>query len=414
MTSSAGSGFPGRLFRAEVERKSALSAPFPNPTQAQVPQAQATMSQVDDYDESNYSQTAQESGAWSPTEAVPNQGLQEGGDDGMGSPVRQQSRGKDKSKSKPKAAPKEKKEKKERKSRAKGPAAKKPMEVAKENMLKKRKAAAEELAAAAEVDAAAPKATKRARTMQTKAAAMAETSSASGTPLMNKIESLLKHVDEQDACVAALVDDEDVNQFLSRTYSDVLGVFSARMSGAPLTPLTEEVDSDFEVVDIPDTPPFTRARTVPASRRPSLAPSASPPRAEGDHFGKLWGPWALEARDRAGQQGTERRASLVEAERKLMQYYAVPFEVWAAVPEGTHTKYTTLKRYGAKPEDEDFADRRVVHAVVQGAIAGGKPGRMCMGWKSDKAPWPRGDHDSFNWYLQRGALPQGWKAPGSR
>lgn len=374
------------------------------------------MSQVDDYDESNYSQTAEESGAWSPTEAVPNQDLQEGGDDGMGSPVRQQFRVKDKSKSKSKAAPKEKKEKKERKSRAKGPAAKKPMEVAKENMLKKRKAAAEELAAAAEVDAAAPKATKRARTMQTKAAAMAETSSSSGTPLMNKIESLLKHVDEQDACVAAMVDEEDVNQFLSRTYSDVLGVFSASMSGAPLTPLTEEVDSDFEVVNIPDTPP-TRARTAP-SRRPSLAPSASasasPPRAEGDHFGKLWGPWALEARDRAGQQGTERRASLVEAERKLMQYYAVPFEVWAAVPEGTHTKYTTLKRYGAKPEDEDFADRRVVHAVVQGAIAGGKPGRMCMGWKSDKAPWPRGDHDSFNWYLQRGALPQGWKAPGSR
>jgi hypothetical protein len=217
--------------------------------------------------------------------------------------------------------------------------------------------------------------------MQTKAAAMAETSSASGTPLMNKIESLLKHADEQDACVAALVDEEDVNHFLSRTYSDVLGVFSASMSGAPLTPLTEEVDSDFEVVDIPDTPP-TRARTAP-SRRPSLAPSASvsasasPPRAEGDHFGKLWGPWALEARDRAGhamQLGTERRASLVEAERKLLQYYAVPFEVWAAVPEGTHTKYTTLKRYGAKPEDEDFADRRVVHAVVQGAIAGGKPG----------------------------------------
>ena len=200
----------------------------------------------------------------------------------------------------------------------------------------------------------------------------------------------------------------------------MLGVFSASMSGAPLTPLTEEVDSDFEVVDIPDTPPPpTRSRTAP-SRRPSLAPSssasasASPPRAEGDHFGKLWGPWALETRDRAGQLGTERRASLVEAERKLAQYYAVPFEVWAAVPEGTHTKYTTLKRYGAKPEDEDFADRRVVHAVVQGAIAGGKPGRMCMGWKSDKAPWPRGDHDSFNWYLQRGALPQGWKAPGSR
>ena len=380
------------------------------------------MSQVDDYDESNYSQTAEESGAWSPTEAVPNQDLQEGGDDGLGSPVRQQYRAKDKSKSKSKAVPKEKKEKKERKTRAKGPAAKKPMEVAKENMLarKKRKAAAEELAAAAEVDAAAPKATKRARTMQTKAAAMAETSSSSGTPLMNKIESLLKHVDEQDSCVAALVDEEDVNQFLSRTYSDVLGVFSASMSGAPLTPLTEEVDSDFEVVDIPDTPP-ARARTAP-SRRPSLAPSssasasasASPPRAEGDHFGKVWGPWALEARDRAGQLGTERRASLVEAERKLLQYYAVPFEVWAAVPEGTHTKYTTLKRYGAKPEDDDFADRRVVHAVVQGAIAGGKPGRMCMGWKSDKAPWPRGDHDSFNWYLQRGALPQGWKAPGSR
>ena len=138
------------------------------------------MSQVEDYDESNYSQTAEESGAWSPTEAVPNQGLQEGGDDGMGSPVRQFYTAKDKSKPKSKAAPKEKKEKKEkkeRKTRAKGPAAKKPMEVAKENMLKKRKAAAEELAAAAEVDAAAPKATKRARTMQTKAAAMAETSS---------------------------------------------------------------------------------------------------------------------------------------------------------------------------------------------------------------------------------------------
>ena len=416
MTSSAGSGFPGRLFRAEVERKSALSAHFPPPNPSSSPsQAQATMSQVDDYDESNYSQVAEDVGAWSPTEATPSQGLQEGGDDGMGSPVRQFYTAKSKPKSK--AAPKEKKEKKEkkeRKSRAKGPAAKKPMEVAKENMLKKRKAAAAELAA--EVDASAPKATKRARTMQTKAAAMAETSSASGTPLMNKIESLLKHADEQDACVTALVDEEDVNQFLSRTYSDVLGVFSASMSGAPLTPLTEEVDSDFEVVDIPDTPPPapTRARTAP-SRRPSLAPSASasasPPRAEGDHFGKLWGPWALEARDRAGQQG---RASLVEAERKLMQYYAVPFEVWASVPEGTHTKYTTLKRYGAKPEDEDFADRRVVHAVVQGAIAGGKPGRMCMGWKSDKAPWPRGDHDSFNWYLQRGALPQGWKAPGSR
>ena len=230
----------------------------------------------------------------------------------MGSPVRQHYRAKDKPKSKSKAAPKEKKEKKERKSRAKAaPKEKKQMEVTKDNMLarKKRKAAAEELAAAAEVDASAPKATKRARTMQTKAAAMAETSS-SGTPLMNKIENLLKHVDEQDACVADLVDDEDVNQFLSRTYSDVLGVFSASMSGAPLTPLTEEVDSDFEVVDIPDTPPPpTRSRTAP-SRRPSLAPSssasasASPPRAEGDHFGKVWGPWALEARDRTARRGS--------------------------------------------------------------------------------------------------------------
>jgi len=359
-------------------------------------------------------------GDWSPTEVVPNQSPQEGGDDGLGSPVRQHYTAKTKPKTK--AAPKEKKEKKERKSRAKVPAAKKkPMEVAKENTLarKKRKAAAEELAAAAEVDAAAPKATKRARTMQTKAAAMAETSS-SGTPLMSKIESLLKHADEQDECVAELFHDEEVSQFLTRTYSDVLGVFSSSMTGAPLTPPTEEVDSDFEVVDIPDTPP-ARSRSAALSRRPSIAPpaysasasasSASPPaRAEGDHFGKLWGTWALDARDKAGK---DRRPSLVETETKLTNYYAVPFEVWAAAPEGTHTKYSTIKRYGAKSGDEDFVDRRVVHAIVQGAIPGGKPGRMCAGWKSDKAPWPRGDHESFSWYLQRGALPQGWQAPGS-
>ena len=122
-----------------------------------------------------------------------------------------------------------------------------------------------------------------------------------------------------------------------------------------------------------------------------------------------WGPWAIAPRDRAGDGKNE---SLVEVERKLKDYYCVPFSVWWAAPVGSHTKYTGEKRYGVKPEDADAKDRKVVHAVLEGFSPGDKAGRMCNGWKSEKAPWSRVEYPSVDFYLQKKNLPDGWTPPG--
>ena len=122
-----------------------------------------------------------------------------------------------------------------------------------------------------------------------------------------------------------------------------------------------------------------------------------------------WGPWAIAPRDRAGDGKNE---SLVEAEKKLKDYYCVPFATWWAAPAGTHTKYTGEKRYGVKPEDADAKDRKVTHAVLEGYSPGEKAGRMCNGWKSEKAPWPRVEYKTVDFYLQKKDLPADWTPPG--
>ena len=82
--------------------------------------------------------------------------------------------------------------------------------------------------------------------------------------------------------------------------------------------------------------------------------------------------------------------------------------------KGTHTKYSVQLRYGTKEGDADFDDRRVVHAVLEGNVPGmahNNPGRMCNGWKSEKAPWARKEHATIDFYLQKQDLPSGWQAP---
>jgi hypothetical protein len=122
-----------------------------------------------------------------------------------------------------------------------------------------------------------------------------------------------------------------------------------------------------------------------------------------------WGPWAIAPRDRAGDGKNE---SLLETEKKLKDYYCVPFATWWAAPAGTHTKYTGEKRYGVKPEDADAQDRKVVHAVLEGFSPGDKAGRMCNGWKSEKAPWSRVEYPTVDFYLQKKNLPADWTPPG--
>ena len=89
----------------------------------------------------------------------------------------------------------------------------------------------------------------------------------------------------------------------------------------------------------------------------------------------------------------------------------MPFSTWAAGKKGTHTKYSVQLRYGTKEGDADFDDRRVVHAVLEGNIPGPATGRMCNGWKSEKAPWARKEHSTLDFYLQKQDLPAGWQAP---
>ena len=78
--------------------------------------------------------------------------------------------------------------------------------------------------------------------------------------------------------------------------------------------------------------------------------------------------------------------------------------------KGTHTKYSAVMRYGTAPGAADFDDRRVVHAVLEGYAPDGS-GRMCNGWKSEKAPWARKEHSTLDFYLQKQDLPAGWQAP---
>ena len=75
------------------------------------------------------------------------------------------------------------------------------------------------------------------------------------------------------------------------------------------------------------------------------------------------------------------------------------------MPAGRHTKYTTVKRFGARSSDIDFCERKVVHAVVGDEVPGDKPGRMCSGWKSDMAPWKRTNYETLNFYVQKADLP---------
>ena len=187
------------------------------------------------------------------------------------------------------------------------------------------------------------------------------------------IESALGSLDENSTEVyAEFVGEDQVDRAVSRLRS------------RPSSPRTYRED-EFEVETI-DEPSDPLSATSPL-------PASSPM--------VLWGAWALSPIDRSDGANP----SLIETEAKLKNYYLVPFEDWLKVPAGRHTKYTTVKRFGAKSSDIDFCERKVVHAVVGDEVPGDKPGRMCSGWKSDMAPWKRTNYETLNFYVQKADLP---------
>ena len=222
----------------------------------------------------------------------------------------------------------------------------------------------------------APKASKRAKSM---VEAAADKIGKEGKAKRAKkkyeafIESALESLDENSTEVyAEFVGEDQVDRAVSRLRS------------RPSSPRTYRED-EFEVETI-DEPSDPLSATSPL-------PASSPM--------VLWGAWALSPIDRSDGANP----SLIETEAKLKNYYLVPFEDWLKVPAGRHTKYTTVKRFGAKSSDIDFCERKVVHAVVGDEVPGDKPGRMCSGWKSDMAPWKRTNYETLNFYVQKADLP---------
>jgi hypothetical protein len=74
-------------------------------------------------------------------------------------------------------------------------------------------------------------------------------------------------------------------------------------------------------------------------------------------------------------------------------FYHVTFEEWKDQPEGAHTCYTVPQDYLTPLNGE----RKRVYAVL------GKPienGRMCNGYKSDRAPWDRVNYPTVRFYLK--------------
>ena len=324
-------------------------------------------------------------------------------DDGMGSPVRQFARGGRSRQSKrdtsdaPKVAPKSKS-----KSAAKTKSAAAP---------KKRKADD----ATAEPTSSV-KVTKRAKTMAAEGAAKAsaptkKASKGAKKDAYERVQDAIAQLEEHEALLTSIAE-EDVDSFLSRTRSDV---------GFEVETIDDDEDFPASPAPAPDRRP-KKSATAPGpatasstsssqSGRGMSSASASSASAKAPEYTAVvpWGPWAIAPRDRAGDGTNE---SLVEVERKLKDYYCVPFATWWAAPAGTHTKYTGEKRYGVKPEDADAKDRKVVHAVLEGFSPGDKAGRMCNGWKSEKAPWSRVEYPSVDFYLQKKNLPEGWTPPG--
>ena len=217
------------------------------------------------------------------------------------------------------------------------------------------------------------KTSKRARTMSTAAAKTDK--KRKKTRLGGAIDDCQAALDslEADELLVATLPEGDVEAFLTRTRSDY----------------------GFEVEDIDG--------SFPAS--PKLAPTrVSPPIPS-------WSLSCISERDRATPSAPN--ASLAMVETKLKGYYLVPYAMWFGAKKGTHTKYSVQLRYGTKEGDADFDDRRVVHAVLEGNMPGPGTGRMCNGWKSEKAPWAHKEHSTLDFYLQKQDLPSGWQAPAA-
>ena len=325
-------------------------------------------------------------------------------DDGMGSPVRPFARGRSRHPKRdtsdaPKAAPKSKSAAKTKSAAASKTAA----------APKKRKV--DDATAATAEPTSGVKVTKRAKTMAAEGAAKASAPTKRAPKgakkgAFERVQDAIAQLEEHEALLTSIAE-EDVQSFLCRTRSD---------DGFEVETIDEE-DFPASPAPAPDRrpkkpEPATASSTSSSqSGRGLSSASASSASAKAPEYTAVvpWGPWAIAPRDRAGDGTNE---SLVEVERKLKDYYCVPFAVWWAAPVGSHTKYTGEKRYGVKPEDADAKDRKVVHAVLEGFSPGDKAGRMCNGWKSEKAPWSRVEYPSVDFYLQKKNLPEGWTPPG--
>jgi hypothetical protein len=75
-------------------------------------------------------------------------------------------------------------------------------------------------------------------------------------------------------------------------------------------------------------------------------------------------------------------------------FYHVTFEEWKEQPEGVHTCYTVPQDY-LTPLN---GDRKRVYAVLGKHI---ENGRMCNGYKSDRAPWNRVNYPTVRFYLKQ-------------
>jgi hypothetical protein len=323
---------------------------------------------------------------------LPN-GVTDGADDGLGSPIRQYvPRGRPKPKSKPKSKPKQEPKTK----------AKKPMEAAKENGIKRRKAAADkktklELVSEEEEPKAATLSADTFWEPEDRPFAIncrqSNIQPSGSMPLSAPKEQKVK-TRPPSASNSALRGTkrarelQELGAALGLT-GDFVSIMQARAVDSDLfeTDLVpEEVAQLFEMADSPQ--PTLTARPIVKAVRPSSGQSGR------------------------GRSDREVKSSSFPAEDEALKadlagFYNVPFSVWQQQSSGTHTRYT-LPAQHMEPEN---GVRRSVYAVLGDIIDNG---RMCSGYKSDRSGWRRENGPKINYYLRDGSFVPKKAAPAAR
>jgi hypothetical protein len=334
-------------------------------------------------------------------------GADDGADDGLGSPIRQP-RARSKSKSKPKKEPKTKAEPKTKSKKSESKAEPKPKPKP------KKEPKAESKSKKAKLELVPEEATLSAddniweyedrpfaiNCRQSNIQPNVPPSPPRPLPSKTAVKTAAKtRPPSADAAFRGTKRARDLQELgaaLSLT-GDVAGDFistaqaRAVASGLLLADMVpEEVAKLFEMADVKQPRPVVKAV------RPSASAAAS----------------ASSAQSGRGKPQREVKSSPFPAEDEALKtelagFYNVPFSVWQQQPAGTHTRYT-LPAQHTEPEN---GVRRSVYAVLGDIIDNG---RMCSGYKSDRAGWRRENGPAINYYLRDGSFVPKKAAPAAR